>query len=196
MQGYGKQRTHKNILSPRNRKKVLPQGCRKANQLQSVQGYGKQRTHKNILSPRNRKKVLPWQHLLPGIIEKLISSNACRGLECKEPRERLLSPRNMKKCSHTANQLQSVQGIGKQRTHKNIFKSKKQKKVLPGIVEKLISSNPWFGVWVWNAQNQKKKRFLSPRNMKKCCHGNTCCQILPRKQSHTNSHAIKPPHQI
>ena len=38
----------------------------------------------------------------------------------------------------TANQLQSVQGYGQQRTH---------------------------------------KIFISPRNRKKCCHGNTCCQL-------------------
>ena len=91
---------------------------------------------KTFLSPRNRIKVLPWQHLLPSIVEKLISSNPCRGLECKELRERLLSPRNMKKCCLVArcclktNLLQSAQGYGKQRTHKNIYKSKKQKKVL------------------------------------------------------------------
>ena len=69
--------------------------CRKTNQFQSVQGYG--RTHKIIfISPRNRRKVLPWQYLLPGIVEKLVSSNLCRGLECKEPTKRCLNPRNMK----------------------------------------------------------------------------------------------------
>ena len=32
---------------------------------------------KLFISPRNRRKVLP------GIVEKLVSSNPCRGLECK-----------------------------------------------------------------------------------------------------------------
>ena len=59
--------------------------CRKTNQLQSVQGYRKQRTHKNIYKSKKQKKVLPWQHLLPGVAEKLIRSSLCRGMESKEP---------------------------------------------------------------------------------------------------------------
>ena len=45
------------------------------------------------------------------------------------------------RCCQKTNQLQSVQGYRKQRTHKNIYKPKKQKKVLPlpGVAEKLIS---------------------------------------------------------
>ena len=35
------------------------------------------------------------------------------------------------RCCRKTNQLQSVQWYGKQRTHKNIYKSKKRKKVLP-----------------------------------------------------------------
>ena len=127
--------------------------CRKTNQLQSVQGYGKQRTHKNICKSKKeksvamQKKVLPWQHLLPGVAEKLISCSLCRGMESKEPIKIFRSPRNPKKCCHgnTCCQVcrktyppQSVQRYGKQRTH---------------------------------------KIFISPRNRNKCCHGNTCCQL-------------------
>ena len=43
--------------------------------------------------------MLPWQHLLPGIVEKLISSNPCRILECNEPQKGCLSPRNINKQS-------------------------------------------------------------------------------------------------
>ena len=43
---------------------------------------------KIFLSPRNRKKVLPV------IVVKLISSDPCRGLECKKKQKRFLSPRN------------------------------------------------------------------------------------------------------
>ena len=73
---------------------------RKANQLQSVQWFEMQRTHKNIYKSKKQKKSLPWKHLLPGIIEKLISSNPYSGLECKEPQNGFLSPRNIKKCCH------------------------------------------------------------------------------------------------
>ena len=45
------------------------------------------------------------------------------------------------RCCQKTNQLQSVQWYGKQRTHKNIYKSKKRKK---------------------------------------CCHGNTCCQVCQK----------------
>ena len=72
VQGYEKQRTHKNICKSKKRKSValatlVARCCRKTNQLQSVQGYGKQRTHKNIYKSKKHKKVLPWQHLLPGL---------------------------------------------------------------------------------------------------------------------------------
>ena len=122
--------------------------CQKTNQLQSVQGYGMQ----TFVSPRNKRKVLPWQHLLPGLAEKLIGSSLCRGMESKEP----------------------------------TFL------VLPVIVVKLISSNPCRGL----VCKRPPKRFISPRNMKKCCHGNTCYQILPRKQLHINFHAMKPSHKF
>ena len=54
-------------------------------------------------------------------------------MENKEPIKIFVSPKKKKKCTvarccRKANQLQSVQGYGKQRTHKNIYKSNKQKK--------------------------------------------------------------------
>ena len=121
--------------------------CRKTNQLKSMQGFGMQRYPRKNFKPKKHKKVLPWQHLLPGVAEKLISSNLCSGTESKEPIKIFTSPRNEKKCCHgntccqvcqKTNPLQSVQGYGKQRTH---------------------------------------KIFISPRNRKKCCHGNTFCQL-------------------
>ena len=47
-----------------------------------------QRTHQIIY--KIKEQVLPWQHLLPGSVENLVSSNLCwglesRGMECKEP---------------------------------------------------------------------------------------------------------------
>ena len=113
MQGFAMQRIHKNI-SPRNRTEqatLVARCCWQTNQLQSVQGYGKQRTHKNTCKSKKQKKVLPWQHLLPGIVEKLISSNPSMGLECKEPKD-----------------------LKAQETWKSVA-------MLPGDVEKLISSN-------------------------------------------------------
>ena len=106
VQGYGRQRTHKIIYKSKKQKKsvamttIVARYCRKTNQLQSVQGYGMQRTHKLFISPRNRRKVLPWQHLLPGIVEKLVSSNPFRGLECKEPTKMFIyrSKKNIKCC--------------------------------------------------------------------------------------------------
>ena len=115
---------------------------------------------KLFTSPRNKKSVA-MATLVARFAEKLISCSLCRGMESKEPIKIFTSPRNKKKCCHgntccqvcrRTNQLQSVQGYGKQRTHKNIYKSKKQKKVLPWqhllpvIVIKLISSNPCRGL--------------------------------------------------
>ena len=81
--------------------------------------------------------------------QKLISSNLCRGMECKEPIKLFISPRNRKKSVGLAtlvtryfrgtNQLQSMQGYGIQRIHKKIFKLKKHKKVLPNT-HKITSS--------------------------------------------------------
>ena len=34
--------------------------------------------------------------MLPSVAEKLISTNPCSGLECKEQQEKLLTPRNKK----------------------------------------------------------------------------------------------------
>ena len=54
----------------------------------------RKRTHKILLSPRN-KYVLPWQHLLPGVAEKLISYNLLRGMEIKKL-IKVKRPRNKK----------------------------------------------------------------------------------------------------
>ena len=67
----------------------------------------------------SQKKVLPWQHLLPGVAEKLISCSLCRGMESKEPIKIFVSQKKEKsvamatlvaRCCRKANQLQSVQG--------------------------------------------------------------------------------------
>ena len=47
--------------------------CRKTNHLLSMQGFGMQITH-NILISRTTRK---WQHLLPGIADKLVGFNPC-----------------------------------------------------------------------------------------------------------------------
>ena len=130
-----------------------------------MQGFGIQRTHKNIVQ---KEKVLPWQHLLPGVANKIIGSNPCKCMESKAPIKIFIYKSKKHKkvlpCQHllpgVAEKLISsnlCRGTESKKTHKNICKSKKQKKLLPGIVDKLISSNPW-------------------RNI--CCHGNTCCQLL------------------
>ena len=123
--------------------------CRKINQLKSMHGFQMQRYPRKIFKPKKQKKMLPWQHLLPGVAEKLISSNLCSGME-RYPRK--------------------------------IFKPKKQKKVLPwqhllpGVAEKLISSNLCSGM----ESKEPIKIFTSPRNIKKCCHGNTCCPVCQK----------------
>ena len=117
-----------------------------------------------IYGSRNRRKVLPRQQLLSGIAEKRISSNLCRVMEGKEPIKLFISPRNRRKVLPWQH-------------------------LLPGIVEKLVSSNPCRGLedkeptkmfiyrskknikcyhGVWNAKDPQK-RFLNPRNMRKCC---------------------------
>ena len=105
--------------------------------------------------------MLPWQQLLPGIAEKLISSNLCRVMKGKEPIKLFKSPRNRRKvlpwqyllpwnCRKTS-QLQSVQGFGMQKKHKNVYIWVQEKyKVLP-----------------WGLEcKEPTKRFLNPRNMK------------------------------
>ena len=74
------------------------------------------------------------------LLKKLTSSYSCRGLECKKSTG-IKVKETEKKCCRKTNPPQSVQGYGKQRTH---------------------------------------KIFISPRNRKKCCHGNTCYQVLPK----------------
>ena len=137
--------------------------CRKTNRLQSVQGYGKQRTHKIFTSPRNRKKCCHGNtcYTKKSVAEKLISSSLCRGMESKDSIKIFASQKKEKsvagatlvaRCCRKANQLQSVQGYGKQRTHKNIYKSKKPKKVLPWQhllpgLPKNLSAPVCAGVW-------------------------------------------------
>ena len=41
--------------------------------------------------------MLPWQHLLPGVAEKLISSNLCRGMENEEPIKIFVSAKKKKR---------------------------------------------------------------------------------------------------
>ena len=100
VQGYGKQRTHKNVYKSKKQTKKVLRCCRKTNQLKSMQGFGMQRFPRNIFKPKKHKKLLPWQHLLPGVVEKLINSNLCSGMESKEPIKIFTSPRNKKKCCH------------------------------------------------------------------------------------------------
>ena len=42
-----------------------------------MQGFGRQRYPRKSFKPKKHKKVLPWQHLLPGVAEKLIRSSLC-----------------------------------------------------------------------------------------------------------------------
>ena len=138
--------------------------------------------------PRNRKKVLPSQHLLPNIPEKQTSSYSCRGFECRKI-HRNLSKKNRKKCClgniccqvcQKTNQLKSVQGYGKHKTHKIFVSPKKRKRkkvlpwqhLLPGVAEKLISSSLCRGM----ESKEPIKIFYKSMKQKKCCHGNTCCQ--------------------
>ena len=93
------------FISPRNKKKVLPWQhllpgiIEKLIGTNPCRGLECKEHRERLLSPRNKKKCwqktnqlkakkqkkLPWQHLLP--IKTLISSNPCRGLECKEPQK-------------------------------------------------------------------------------------------------------------
>ena len=105
VQSYGMQSTHQIIYKFKKQKKsvamptLVARYCQKTSQLQSVQWFGMQRSHKNVyILVQEKDKVLPWQNLLPGIAEKVISSNQYTGLECKEPTKRFLNPRNMRKC--------------------------------------------------------------------------------------------------
>ena len=72
-----------------------------------------QRYPRKIFKPKKHKKVLPWQHLLPGVAEKLIGSSLCGGMENQEPIKIFVSQKQKKCC------------------HGQIFKPKKHKKVLP-----------------------------------------------------------------
>ena len=125
--------------------------------------------------------------------KQAISSNPCRGLECKEPIKIFTNSRNRKKCCHgnivarycqKAKQLQFVQWYGMQRTHKNIYKSMKQKKkccqhLLLDIIENLISSNPWRCLEC----KELTKNFKPKKQRKSIGMATTYCQVLPKKSS-------------
>ena len=109
---------------------IVARYYRKSNQLQSVQGYGMHRPHKNICKSKKQKESDAVATLVASYCRKLISSIPCRGMECKEPIKLFISSRNKKSvaiatlvamyCQKTS-RLQSVQGFGMQRTHKNVY---------------------------------------------------------------------------
>ena len=73
---------------------IVARYCRKSNQLQSVQGYGMHRTHQNICKSKKQKESDAVATLVASYCRKLISSNQCRGTECKEPIKLFISSRN------------------------------------------------------------------------------------------------------
>ena len=157
MQGYGKQRTHKIFISPRNRKKCchyqvfrktnqlksmqgfgmqsVARCCQKTNQLQSVQGYRKQRTHKNIYKSKKQKKSVAIATLVARCCRKTNPFQSVQGYGKQRTHKIFISPRNMAipvaSYRYKTNQLQSMQGLGMLKTPKKILKPKKHEKVLP-----------------------------------------------------------------
>ena len=107
--------------------------------------------------------MLPW-HLLPGIIEKLISSNPRKGLECKEPQQKTFKPKiamvfplsdilwDSKRARSLSNLVECKVTLPHRSSPGFLYpQSRNRKKVLPwhllpGIIEKLISSNPCRGL--------------------------------------------------
>ena len=86
---------------PKTRKKSVAMAkvaryCRKSSQLQSVQGVGMHRTHKNICKSKKQKEIDAVATLVASYYLKLISSNPCRGMVCKEPIKLFISSRNKK----------------------------------------------------------------------------------------------------
>ena len=116
--------------------------------------------------------------------KKLSSSNACRGMECKEPTKYLyMGPRNRRKVLPWQYLLP---GIVKKLVSSNLCRFMEGKEsiilfisprnrrkvlpwqyLLPGIVEKLVSSNPCRGLEC----KEPTKMFIyrSKKNIK-CCH--------------------------
>ena len=99
--------------------------------------------------------------LVARFAEKLISSRLCRGMESKEPIKIFASQKKEKgvamatlvaRCCRKANHLQSVQGYGKQRTHKIFISPRNREKVLPlpGVAAKINAR-------IWNAKIPEKK---------------------------------------
>ena len=112
------------------------------------------RTHKNICKSKKQKESDAGATLVASYCRKLISSNPCMGMECKEPIKLFISSMNKKKCCH-----------GNTCCH-----------VLSKNWSALIHAG------VWNAKNPQKYLYIGKRN-RKCCHGNTCCQVLSKNLS-------------
>ena len=133
---------------------IVTRYCRKSNQLQSVQGYGMHRTHKTICKSKKQKESDAVATLVASYCRKLISSNPCRGMECKKPIKLFISSRNKKKeyCrklvgSHPCRGLECKEpkkylNIGK-RNRKNVLP---WQHLLPVSVEKLVSSKMCWGL--------------------------------------------------
>ena len=78
--------------------------------------------------PKQHKNVLTWQNLLPGVVEKLISPNLCRGMESKEAIKYLSVQETKKIVPGIIEKLVSsnpLQGLGMQRTSRKVFKPNK-----------------------------------------------------------------------
>ena len=80
------------------------------------------------------------------------SKEPIKYLQVQETKKSVVMATLVARCCRKAYQLQSVQGYGKQRTHKNIYKSKKPKKVLPWQhllpgLPKNLSALVCAGVW-------------------------------------------------
>ena len=110
---------------PKTRKSVamaiVDRYCKKSNQIQSVQGY---EIHKYICKSKKQKESDAVATFVASYCGKLISSNPCRGMECKEPIKLFRSSRNKKVLPCTVkktSQLSSMQGFGMQRTYKNTY---------------------------------------------------------------------------
>ena len=84
VQGYGKQRTHKNICSSKKQKSVgmatlVARCCKKTNQLQSAQGVGGMESKEPINIFISLRNMSPKD-----VAEKLTQSNLHRGMESQK----------------------------------------------------------------------------------------------------------------
>ena len=108
------QRIHKIIYKSKKQKKsvamaLVARYCRKTSQLQSVQGVWNARNPQKCLyiGVQEKDKVLPWQNLLPRSAEKVMSSNPCRGLECKEPTKKIFKTKKHEKVLPSTHNLKN-----------------------------------------------------------------------------------------